>query len=203
MLGCITDEELFRWMRELHGEMIVGRETQRRAYEKKMQEREAEWQNERRVLIEEVRELRRHLRRKPCEEHELVGTGFQGDGEVSCNRGKDDIAERWKKLYNVIKAELDDLIQRTHNSGSQLYGRVDMVQDLKRELSEKESIIEALKATVAAMEKEESKKAREVDILRQSLRIIVNSTKMSETAGLTKTTKSLSRLRETVNNCSK
>ena len=48
------------------------------------------------------------------------------------------------------------------------------MEDLHRELKAKEETIEVLKARLASMEKDEVQREREVDILRQSLRIISN-----------------------------
>lgn len=47
-----------------------------------------------------------------------------------------------------------------------------MIEELQRELNAKEETIKELKAKVASMEHEEYKKEREIDILRQSLRIM-------------------------------
>lgn len=48
------------------------------------------------------------------------------------------------------------------------------MENLQKELKSKRETIEVLKARLGSMEKEEAKRAREVDILRQSLRIISN-----------------------------
>lgn len=87
---------------------------------------------------------------------------------------RDEAVEKWKKLYLAIKIELDDLIQRTHQ-GERLYWREeeeDLMEKLQRELKIKEETIELLKARLALMEQEESNREREVDILRQSLKIM-------------------------------
>ncbi|KAL7251329.1 hypothetical protein ACSBR1_013210 [Camellia fascicularis] len=87
---------------------------------------------------------------------------------------RDEAVEKWKKLYLAIKIELDDLIQRTHQ-GERLYWREeeeDLMEKLQRELKIKEETIELLKGRLALMEQEESNREREVDILRQSLKIM-------------------------------
>lgn len=49
-----------------------------------------------------------------------------------------------------------------------------MIQKLKEELKAKEETVEALQAQISAMEDVVAKREREVDILRQSLRIMSN-----------------------------
>lgn len=53
----------------------------------------------------------------------------------------------------------------------------EMIEVLQGELQAKEETIKALNARLASMEREEYKKEREIDILRQSLRIM--SSKMA------------------------
>lgn len=48
----------------------------------------------------------------------------------------------------------------------------EMIKELQRELHAKEETIRGMKAQIASMEQEEYKKEREIDILRQSLRIM-------------------------------
>ena len=48
----------------------------------------------------------------------------------------------------------------------------DTIEELQRELLAKEETIKALKEQLASIEHEEYKKEREIDILRQSLRIM-------------------------------
>ncbi|KAJ6356321.1 hypothetical protein OIU78_004433 [Salix suchowensis] len=87
---------------------------------------------------------------------------------------RDEAVDKWKKLYLAIKAELDDLIQKTHR-GDGLYWRAEeeeMIEELKMEVKSKEGCIEELKARIVFVENEEYNRAREVDILRQSLRIM-------------------------------
>lgn len=51
----------------------------------------------------------------------------------------------------------------------------EMVERLERELKAKEEMIEGLRRSLTGMQMEGMKKDREIDILRQSLRILSNS----------------------------
>ncbi|XP_034684910.1 ribonuclease Y isoform X1 [Vitis riparia] len=175
-------------------EMVYERKKQSMAYERETMVfalKEAQWKRERRRLREEVKRLKKRLEEKEERirgmEDGLVGDkgekGFQLLGtrllvehiwEERARR--DEAVEKWKRLYLAIKAELDDLIQRT-DQGERLNWKAeeeDSIEDLHRELKAKEETIEVLKARLASMEKEEVQREREVDILRQSLRIISN-----------------------------
>ncbi|KAL2923070.1 putative ubiquitination network signaling protein acrB [Bienertia sinuspersici] len=93
---------------------------------------------------------------------------------------RDETVEKWKMLYLAIKHELDALIHRTHQGT--LYWRAeeeDLMEDLQSELKAKDETIQVLKAQLASMEDEEYKSKREVDILRQSLRIMSSNSKGS------------------------
>lgn len=57
----------------------------------------------------------------------------------------------------------------------------DMIEELQKEVAGKEKTIKALKAQLASIEHEDYKKEREIDILRQSLRIM-SSKKMASRA---------------------
>jgi uncharacterized coiled-coil protein SlyX len=60
-------------------------------------------------------------------------------------------------------------------AGDGLYWRAEeeeMIEELKMEVKAKEGCIEELKAQLALAKKEEYNRAREVDILRQSLKIM-------------------------------
>lgn len=63
----------------------------------------------------------------------------------------------------------------TFAAGNGLYCRAEedmIVEELKRELKAKEEIIARLNSKIASMENEQYKREREIDILRQSLRIM-------------------------------
>ncbi|GMI71780.1 ANTHER DEHISCENCE REPRESSOR [Hibiscus trionum] len=82
---------------------------------------------------------------------------------------RDEVVEKWKQLYLAIKTELDYLIQTTH--GDAIYWKAEeeeMIEEMKKELK----TIEALRARIASMEKEGFERKREMDILKQSLRIL-------------------------------
>lgn len=97
---------------------------------------------------------------------------------------RDEAVEKWKQLYLAIKNELDHLIIHTTSSSSgeatmqrQLEGKgeeeaVKTVEELRNEVRVKEDTIETLKEKIALMDREKYEKEREIDILRQSLRIL-------------------------------
>lgn len=61
------------------------------------------------------------------------------------------------------------------SAGDGLYGRAEgeeLIEELKMEVKAKEGCIDDLKAQLASSKKEEYNRAREVDILRQSLKIM-------------------------------
>ncbi|CAA6666486.1 unnamed protein product [Spirodela intermedia] len=74
---------------------------------------------------------------------------------------REQAVEKWKQLYLAIKAELDALILRTKEGGGGGQGGG------HGELRER----------LAAAEAEGTKREREIDILRQSLRILTSSSK--------------------------
>uniref|UniRef100_A0A1D1XE00 Chaperone protein dnaK n=2 Tax=Anthurium amnicola TaxID=1678845 RepID=A0A1D1XE00_9ARAE len=86
---------------------------------------------------------------------------------------REQAVEKWKQLYLAIKAELDALILRT-NQGERLcwMAEEEVIERLQGELKAKEEMVEALRSHLAAMEMEGTKRDREIDILRQSLRIL-------------------------------
>ncbi|CAN4104542.1 unnamed protein product [Withania somnifera] len=94
---------------------------------------------------------------------------------------RDEAIKKWKNLYFVIKNELDELIQRT-NQGERLCCRreeVESVEEAHMELKAKEEVIAHLKEKITSMEKQEVKREREIDILRQSLKIMSYNKKVS------------------------
>ncbi|GFZ10700.1 hypothetical protein Acr_22g0000980 [Actinidia rufa] len=171
---------LERGMREI----VRMRESEREGHEQERVihgHKEAEWRRERKGLREEVKKLRKRVEER--EENEMVVVGENREKEqwwflVEQMRGgereRDEAVEKWKRLYLAIKVELDELIERTHQ-GERLYWRAeeeDLVEELQQELKTKEEAIEILQARLASMEEKQSKREREVDILRQSLKII-------------------------------
>nr|XP_027118945.1 uncharacterized protein LOC113736256 [Coffea arabica] len=178
-------------------EIICLRDAEIEAYDREMMVfafKEAEWKKERKKLREEVKKLRKQLE---CREERFKGMENEFVVDKSGNKWhflgpsflfeeireeqarRDDAVEKWKQLYFAIKVELDDLIQRT-NQGEGLFWRAeaeDMLEEQQRELMAKEKAIELLQAQLATMKQEESKWEREVDILRQSLRIVCHNKK--------------------------
>ncbi|KAE8698078.1 NADP-dependent alkenal double bond reductase P1-like [Hibiscus syriacus] len=151
--------------------------------------KEAEWAKEKRKLKEEVKALKKMVEEKEekIEGMErywmavqksdkgwpLLGTSFLSEQLKEERARRDEVVEKWKQLYLAIKTELDDLIQRTH--GDVIYWKVEeeeTIEEMKKELKIKEETIEALRARIASMEKEGFKRKREMDILKQSLRIL-------------------------------
>ncbi|KAJ6689189.1 hypothetical protein OIU85_005578 [Salix viminalis] len=150
-----------------------------------------DWKQERKKLKEEVRRLRKvveekdervrvmEIRSKLGAESEkrdefLGTTGFLVEQMREERVWRDEAVDKWKKLYLAIKAELDDLIQKA-NHGDGLYGREEgeeLIEELKMEVKAKEGCIDDLKSQLASAKKEEYNRAREVDILRQSLKIM-------------------------------
>ncbi|KAK9287674.1 hypothetical protein L1049_016112 [Liquidambar formosana] len=191
-----------RLMENEINEMMIEREKESRAYERDVMVfafKEAEWKQEKKRLGEEVKSLENMLEekeerekddemvgKKGGEEWQLLGTNVLVEQIKEERARRDEAVEKWKQLYLAIKTELDDLIQRTHQ-GERLYWKAeeeDAVEELQRELKAKEETIELLKAQLASKEKEEYKREREVDILRQSLRIMSNkkATSITKTA---------------------
>uniref|UniRef100_A0A803MUC1 Uncharacterized protein n=1 Tax=Chenopodium quinoa TaxID=63459 RepID=A0A803MUC1_CHEQI len=161
--------------------ILKQREEETEVYEKELMVfafREAEWKKERKKLKEEVKGLKKSLeeREERIRQMEEEAKGCIGLMREERAR-RDEAVEKWKMLYLAIKHELDDLIQRTHEGT--LNWRADeeeLMEDLQRELKARDETIQVLKAQLASMEDEEYKRKREVDILRQSLRIMsINS----------------------------
>ncbi|KAE8076173.1 hypothetical protein FH972_014837 [Carpinus fangiana] len=158
--------------------------------------KEAEWKQERKRLREEVKRLRKMVEEKEDkirgmgqQESEkgqalMLSTSFMVEQMREERARRDEAVEKWKQLYLAIKTELDHLIQRTDRGGDAQYWRAeeeDMIEELQKEVVAKEETIKALKAQVASIEHEDYRKEREIDILRQSLRIM-SSKKMASRA---------------------
>ncbi|KAJ6980678.1 hypothetical protein NC653_024121 [Populus alba x Populus x berolinensis] len=184
--------EKVRLFQEEMKAMMHEREKEARAYEIDMMVfafKEAEWKQERKKLQEELKRLRKAVEEKDerirVMEDRSVGEKSEKNGEFFGTPSflveqmreervwRDEAVDKWKKLYLAIKAELDDLILRTHR-GDGLYRRAEeeMIEELKMEVRAKEGCIKELKARLVFVENEEYSRAREVDILRQSLKIM-------------------------------
>ncbi|XP_010263975.1 PREDICTED: centrosomal protein of 290 kDa-like isoform X2 [Nelumbo nucifera] len=185
-------------LQEEINEARCKREKESKVYQKQAKVfmvKEAEWKREKKKMREEVKRLRKKLeerekviRRMEDEmlvgrndkEWQILGASILVEHMLEEQARRDEAIEKWKRLYLAIKTELDDLIYRTYQ-GKCLHtgGEANMMEELKRELKAKEEVIQALKAKMAAMDKEGVKREREVDILRQSLRIMSNAKKLS------------------------
>uniref|UniRef100_A0A5B7BHP3 Uncharacterized protein n=1 Tax=Davidia involucrata TaxID=16924 RepID=A0A5B7BHP3_DAVIN len=186
-----------RLLQEEINEMMCMRESESQAYKRGMMGyafKEHEWKRERKKLREEVKRLRKKLEEreerirgmedemvgeKSEKEWQLLGTTYLVEHIREERAQRDEAVEKWKRLYLAIKIELDDLIERTHQ-GERLYWRAeeeDLIDELHKEMKAKEETIELLEGRLASMEQEGSKREREVDILRQSLRIMSHDNK--------------------------
>lgn len=138
-VGSLTEK--IRLLKEEIKEMMNEREKESRAYEREVMMfalKEGEWKKERKRLREEVKSLKKNLEEKEekirlMEENgvvvvveekentsiekqwEFLGTSFLLEQMREERARRDEAVEKWKQLYLTIKAELDDLIQRTHN----------------------------------------------------------------------------------------
>ncbi|XP_010527177.1 PREDICTED: uncharacterized protein LOC104804567 [Tarenaya hassleriana] len=181
-----------------------GEKGEREVMAMAMEEAETEWRRERKRLKEEVKTLRKKVEEKEqvkAEQREWEWVV----GQMCVERAvKDEAVERWKKLYLAIKNELDDLIQRTYGQG--LHQRPEeegekTIQELRQQLKVREETIERLKERIALMEKQQYGKEREIDILRQSLRIISNDSTGKKKNKKTSSSRSTRNLRIFKNTC--
>lgn len=187
--------EKMRNIQEEMSGMVCERKKESAAYERDMMVfafKEAEWKQEKKKMREEVKMLRKMVDEKEkrirgIEDAGVVlGAGNNKSGgekewevllaeQMREERARrDETVEKWKQLYLAIKMELDELIQRTHCENG-LYWRAeeeDTVEELKGDIKTKEEMIAGLKSRIVSMEHEQYKKEREIDILRQSLRIM-------------------------------
>ncbi|XVF65002.1 hypothetical protein PTKIN_Ptkin09bG0211700 [Pterospermum kingtungense] len=186
----LTDK--MRLLQEEIKEMVYEREKEAKVYGTEVTVftcKEVEWKKERKKLKEEVKKLRKLVEEKEEKVREmeeyatvaekcdkgwpLLGTSFLLEQMKEERARRDEAVEKWKQLYLAIKTELDDLIQRTH--GDALYWKAEeeeMIEELKKEVKSKEETIKALKTRLASMEREGYEREREMDILKQSLRIL-------------------------------
>ncbi|KAL8245624.1 hypothetical protein R6Q59_011882 [Mikania micrantha] len=84
------------------------------------------------------------------------------------------VQAEWKRMYLAVKIELDNIINTastTHQGGC---WRED---ELRREARAKDETIQLLQAHIASIRLQQSRREREDDILRQSLRIITHNKK--------------------------
>ncbi|KAK2643824.1 hypothetical protein Ddye_019019 [Dipteronia dyeriana] len=204
--------EKIRLLREEINEMVHEREKERREYEREVMVfafKESEWKQERKKLREEVKRLRKNLQDKmedddhglmknnnnnssssssstfQLKEWELLGTSFLVEQMREERARRDEAVEKWKHLYLAIKTELDHLIHTTHNGDGVVYRRAEeeeTIRELRMEVKDKEESMEALRAQLASTEQEVYRRERDIDILRQSLKITSCNKKPSRAA---------------------
>jgi len=129
-------EKVWLFQEEIQA-IMYEREKEARAYERDMivfAFKRAEWKQERKKLKEEVKRLRkvveekddrirvleeRSIGRESEKREEFLGTtSFLVEQMREERVWRDEAVDKWKKLYLAIKAELDDLIQKTHHGAS-------------------------------------------------------------------------------------
>ncbi|KAL3828325.1 hypothetical protein ACJIZ3_017127 [Penstemon smallii] len=168
-------------LQEEINEIMCLREGENQVYERELMVfafKQAEWKTERKRLRGEVKKLKKMLEEKEVNfygnELEFMNTNCIMEQIKEEKARRDEAVEKWKQLYFAIKVELDDLIQRTHQEERMCWetGEGYVLMELKKELRAKEENIEVLQAKLASMEHQEFKREREMDILRQSLRIM-------------------------------
>lgn len=200
-------EGLKNKVRLLQGEMneiMSIRESENQAYEHELVVfafKQAEWRRERRRLKDEGKKLRKRLEEKEerlrCTEESVVVSEKCKDEWQLFDKSsilvhikeeqarRDETVEKWKQLYFAIKVELDDLIQRTHQEERLCWRgkEEEILLELKEELRAKEEKIALLQAKLDSMKQQECKREREIDILRQSLRIMSHRKKAMPAQG--------------------
>ncbi|MQL97642.1 hypothetical protein Taro_030338 [Colocasia esculenta] len=145
---------------------------------------EGEWERERKRHREEAEALSKKLeeveegRRRVLQEVAAAVAGTGGACRLveqmkMEQERKEQAVEKWKQLYLAIKAELDALILRT-KQGERLcwVAEEEVIQRMQRDQEAKDEMVEGLRTRLADMEVEGAKRDREIDILRQSLRIL-------------------------------
>ncbi|GKA65768.1 hypothetical protein Tco_0765475 [Tanacetum coccineum] len=173
-------------------EMMCLRETENEVHDQEVMVhalKESEWKRERKWLQKEVKrqkkvseEREQRNRRKEMmvlekTSEKVVLHELEQMREDRAQR--DEAVEKWKRLYLAIKIELDNLINKTHQGEIGCWREEGeyLIDELRREVRAKEETIELLQAHIASIEQQESKRQREVDILRQSLRIMSHKKK--------------------------
>ncbi|KAJ3689421.1 hypothetical protein LUZ61_018585 [Rhynchospora tenuis] len=177
-------------------EMRRARDKESQAYEQHVTAfacKEEEWRQEKKKQKEENAKLRLKLKEEEekvkrleeaaeavrgVKEWQEFGTSYIVEQMKQEQARREEAVEKWKQLYLAIKTELDDLIQRTHQTNGERYmwrAEQGIIEELQSELKSKEEAIALLKEKIQTVEKEGMRKEREVDILRQSLRILSNS----------------------------
>ncbi|KAG8372795.1 hypothetical protein BUALT_Bualt12G0104100 [Buddleja alternifolia] len=194
-------EGLKNKVRVLQGEIneiMCIRESENQVYERELMVfafKQAEWKTERKRLKDELKKMSKILEEK---EEGKLRLGMESRDHFEKNEWefvsilehikeeqarRDETVEKWKQLYFAIKVELDHLIQRTHHQEERVCWETEE-EDLLMQLKAKEERIEALEAKLGLMEQQEHKREREMDILRQSLRIMCHNKEGKSTSCL-------------------
>ncbi|KAL7124187.1 hypothetical protein ABFS83_14G031300 [Erythranthe nasuta] len=168
-------------------EIMCIRETENQIYERELMAfafKQAHWNIENKSLKDELTKLRNSLAHK---EETLINitsciNNNNNNLEDQTAIRRDETVDKWKKLYFAIKNELDHLIiQTTHQERVMCWNIEEeeevLLVEMTNELKAKEERIELLQNKLASMELQESKREREIDILRQSLRILSHNNK--------------------------
>ncbi|KAI3756030.1 hypothetical protein L1987_55842 [Smallanthus sonchifolius] len=170
--SCRRDLKMFREktkiLQQKLDEMMCLRETESHVHDQEIMVhalKESEWRQERKWLQREVKRLKKNLVQQKTRKSEM--------------ETKEEAVEKWKRLYLEIKIELDNLINKTTHQGGRW--RED---ELRREMRAKDETIQLLQDHIASIEQQWSRREREVDILRQSLRIITHNNKKNKKAKL-------------------
>ncbi|KAJ9555623.1 hypothetical protein OSB04_010237 [Centaurea solstitialis] len=176
--------EKTKLLQEKLDEMMYLRETESQVYEQELMVhalKESKWKQDRKWLQREVKKLKKALEERSSRDEvgKQIDFAFEQMREERAQR--DEAVEKWKRLYLAIKIELDNLINNTHQAGETTASWREeeeyLAYELRRELKAKEETIELLQAHIASIEQEESRRGRELDILRQSLRIMSHKKK--------------------------
>ncbi|CAN8270518.1 unnamed protein product [Cochlearia groenlandica] len=195
-MGVCTSKQEGRSVKETSSDQRRGRRRRPIIKEKvifdQLKEVEREWRKERNKLREEVKRLRKIMK-----EREVANTTIEEREYWKCvveelcveRVVRDEAIEKWKQLYLAIKNELDHLIIHTTSSSREetMQRKLEKqetktMEELRDEVRVKEETIEILKKRIILKDREEYEKEREIDLLRQSLKILGSKKKKKITS---------------------
>ncbi|CAH8332075.1 unnamed protein product [Eruca vesicaria subsp. sativa] len=191
MGGSTSKQKRNSTMRSIKGRSYEGmrRPTRRDLDEKErvisaLKMAETEWRKERKKLREEVTRIRQKMQEK--EDAKAQQQDWEWVVEQMCleRAVREEAVERWKQLYFTVKTQLDDLIHTTYEETLQQkqQGGAKTVQELRKKVKVREDTIETLEGRIAFLEKQRNGKEREIELLRQSLRILGSSSGKKRTS---------------------
>ncbi|XP_068654004.1 uncharacterized protein [Aristolochia californica] len=167
---------------EQHAIAFIAKEAERKREKKKWKEEVGRLKKKLEEKEERIRRLEEEILAMPVEgkksnnELQNFNANFLVEQMKEEQALREEAVEKWKRLYLAIKTELDDLILKTRQGERLRWGaEEDLINKLYRQLKAKEEMAEALTVRLADIEKEAARREREMDILRQSLRIMSNS----------------------------